>query len=210
MSLLSRVRAWFASEAEEAPPGAGEDAGEAPGGEEAPGSTLAPDPTGEAREPPVQVQRLARAGLPDGPTVDEAIAVLRQVRGTVLEATAVNWAMRGAGTRTIPEPVRVAVADILAARGDDQGALRLLEGISSTPGLILAADLHAGSGNLARAVGTIERVLARDLDAPGARERHQRWSASLGYGRRPTSRLDEATVVAPPTGAAAGPFRLLR
>jgi serine/threonine-protein kinase len=162
------------------------------------------------RDPPAQVQRLARAGLPDGPTVDEAIAVLRQVRGTVLEATAVNWALRGVGTRIIPEPVRVAVADILAARGDDQGALRLLEGTSSTPGLILAADLHAGSGNLARAVGTIERVLARELDAPGARERHQRWGAALGYGRRPTRRLDEATVVAPPTGAAAGPFRLLR
>ena len=87
----------------------------------------------------------------------------------------------------------------------------MLEGISSTPGLILSADLHAGSGQLARAVGAIERVLARDLDAPGARERHQRWSAALGYTRRPARRLDEATVVAPQTwGATGAPFRLLR
>jgi serine/threonine-protein kinase len=209
MSLLSRVRSWFSNEdgAEGPPSGTAEEGGDAPGAE-AQGSVLAPGAAPEAREPPAQIQRLARAGLPEGPTVDEAIAVLRQVRGTVLEATAVAWALRGAGTRPIPEPVRVAAADILATRGDDQGALRVLEGASSTPGLILAADLHAGSGNLARAVGTIERVLARDLDAPGARERHQRWSLALGYGRRPTRRLDEATVVAPQ--AAAGPFRLLR
>ena len=136
--------------------------------------------------------------------------MLRQVRGTVLEATAVTWALRGGATRAIPEPVRVACADILASRGDDQGALRLLEGISSTPGLILCADLHAAAGNLARAVGAIERVLARDLAAPGARERHQRWIAALGYSRQPVRRLDEATVVAPLTAAASGPFRLLR
>jgi serine/threonine-protein kinase len=160
------------------------------------------------RDPPAPVQRLARVGLPDGPTVDEAIAVLRQVRGTSLEATAVAWAQRGAGTRPIPDPVRVALADILASRGDDHGALRLLEGVSSTPGLILAADLHAAAGHFGRAVSTIERVLARELDAPGARERQQRWSQVLGYTRRPARYLDEATVVAPQ--AAAGPFRLLR
>ena len=59
------------------------------------------------------MQRLARVGLPEGPSLEEAIAVLRQVRGTALEATAVQWALRGVG-RTIPDPVRVAVADILA------------------------------------------------------------------------------------------------
>jgi hypothetical protein len=219
MSLFSRVRSWLKSEGE-GPAGTRDGADpetSGPAGEEPPGEhgsrsagerAAAPDVSGEAREPPAQIQRLARVGLPEGPSVEEAIAVLRQVRGTVLEATAVQWALRGAGTRAIPDPVRVAAADILASRGDDQGALRVLEGISSTPGLILSADLHAGSGQLARAVGAIERVLARDLDAPGARERHQRWSAALGYARRPARRLDEATVVAPQM--AGGPFRLLR
>ncbi len=168
-----------------------------------------PEASADGREPPPRIQRLARVGTPDGPGADEAIALLRRVRGTVLEAGAVEAALRGFGERTLPEAVRVACADILAARGDEQGALRVLFGISSTPGLILAADLYASSGQLARAVGTIERVLARDIDAPGARERHQRWSAALGYVRRPTRRLDEATVVAP-TQAAGAPFRLLR
>src|SRR5262249_23658492 len=81
-------------------------------------------------------------------------------------------------------------------------------GTRSIPGLVLAADLYASSGQLARAVGTIERVLARDLTAPGARERHRRWCAALGYARAPANRLDEVTVVAPATKT--GSFRLLR
>ena len=209
MSLLSHIRSWLGS-ADEGP--ATPHGAPAVGALEAqPDDASAGDPRGDVgnpREPPDQVQRLARVGLADGPSVDEVIAILRRVRGTELEAVAVTWALRGAGTRVIPQPVRVACADILASRGDDPSALRVLEGISSTPGLILASDLFASSGQLARAVGTIERVLARDIDAPGARERHQRWSASLGYPSAPARRLDEATVVAPQ--AAAGPYRLLR
>src|SRR6185369_2432787 len=140
-------------------------------------------------EVPPQILRLAKVGAADGPSVDEAIATLRQVRGTIHEAAAVNEALRAAAQRAIPDAVRVACADILAARGDERGALELLEGVTSTAGLVLAADLYAGSGQLARAVGTIERVLARDLGAPGARERHQRWSAALGYAQRTVRRL---------------------
>jgi serine/threonine-protein kinase len=214
MSFLSRVRAWLKSEAEESGRDEAEDGEQSRGDLRSEGDGDRSDdraaPPPETREPPATVQRIARVGLAGGPTVEEAIAVLRQVRGTVLEAIAVQWALRGAGTRTIPDPVRVAVADILASRGDDQGALRVLEGISSTPGLILCADLHAGAGNLARAVGAIERVLARDLDAPGARERHQRWIAALGYTKQPARHLDEATVVAPLSSTTSGPYRLLR
>jgi serine/threonine-protein kinase len=221
VSLFSRVRRFFgadepaesdASNAPDAPdasraPARG-DAGRRDGGALGDGSVQdAPAPGEAPRKPPARVMRLAEVGLPGGPSVDEAIAVLRQVRGTELEATAVGFALR-AGARVIPDPVRVACADILASRGDDAGALRVLEGISSTPGLVLASDLYAGAGQLARAVGTIERVLARDLDAPGARERHRRWSQALGYVAKTVRRADEATIVAPQ--ATAGPFRLLR
>jgi serine/threonine-protein kinase len=41
----------------------------------------------------------------------------------------------------------------------------------------------------------IERVLARDIDAPGARERHERWRAQLGGGRAPALPLDTPTVL---------------
>lgn len=202
MSLLGKIRSLFhrpaalAAEAIDPPePAAPEPAPQA-------------DPGGA--ETPFPVLRLGQLGQPAGPSTEEAITLLRQVRGTVAEAAAVTGALRALGPRGGAEPVRVACADILAARGDERSAIAALEGVSSTEGLVLAADLHASSGQLARAVGAIERVLARDLDAPGARERHQRWSAALGYlpARGPARRLDEATVVAP--AATGAPFRLLR
>ena len=187
MSLLSRVRSWIQGAAREGDARGTPvpDPEERAGTGDATARPLAAPEEAEARRTTGEIARLARVGMLDGPGADEAIALLRRVRGTVLEASALEAALRGFGERALPEAVRVACADILAARGDEQGALRVLFGISSTPGLILAADLYASSGQLARAVGTIERVLARDLDAPGARERHQRWSAALGYVRRP-------------------------
>lgn len=210
MSFLSRVRAWVKG---------GERPAVSAPDEEAPDEEAPADHAGEDRSPeeeadpvPAPVRRLGLLGAADGPGVEEAIALLRRVRGTVHEAAAVSEALRAVAQRGAAgdalEPVRVACADILAARGDEAGALAVLAGVRSTPGLILAADLFASTGQPARAVGTIERVLARDLDAPGARERHARWSASLGYARGPARRLDEATVVAPQSTGA--PFRLVR
>jgi eukaryotic-like serine/threonine-protein kinase len=200
MGVFDRVKSWFKPPGDPAPDGEGERASSDP--LVAPSARTSP----AALEGPLEP--LARLGLPDGPTVDEAIALLRTARGTPREATAVAKALHGMGERTIPDPVRVACADILATRGDEPGALRVLEGVTSTAGLVLSADLFAASGQLPRAIGTIERVLARELGAPGARERHHRWSAALGYVARPARRADEATVVAPEASSA--PFRLLR
>src|SRR5262249_24506081 len=102
MSILSRVRAWFAAEpgAPPAPEKPGEEAGTAGDGDDARDPLLAgarEEGAAKENEVPAAVRRLAVAGSPEGPSVDEAIATLRQVRGTVLEATAVAWAMRGAG-----------------------------------------------------------------------------------------------------------------
>ncbi|MBK8256206.1 MAG: serine/threonine protein kinase [Polyangiaceae bacterium] len=159
-------------------------------------------------EPDEDLARLGRVGAANGPNEADAIAILRRVRGTAREHAAANKILQALSERPIPEAVRVSCADILAARGDEAGALRVLEGTRSAPALILAADLYASTGQLARAVGTIERVLARSIDAPGARERHARWSNALGVSKVERRRRDEATVVtATPAGA---PFRLLR
>ncbi len=162
----------------------------------------------KAPEGSSDAERLGKIGASGGPSTEEAIAILRRVRGTVHEHAAATKILQAIADREVPEPVRVSCADILAARGDEAGALRVLEGTRSTPALILCADLFAATGQLARAVGTIERVLARSIDAPGARERHQRWSLALGVTKVEGRRRDEATVVtATPQGA---PFRLLR
>src|SRR5262249_5781657 len=151
-------------------------------------------PRGPPPAPSDEEIALARTGSKDGPTLEEAIALLRRVRGTVREAPAVAAVLRASSAGGLPAPLRVACADILAARGDEREARSLLEGVTGTAGLVLAADLHAANGQLARAVGTIERVLARDIDAPGAKERHRRWRASLGFSSQPRRRLEEATL----------------
>lgn len=74
--------------------------------------------------------------------------------------------------------------------------------------MLLAAELFAATGNLPRAVSMIERVLARDIDAPGARERHEAWSARLGRDTAREADDDGATVVAPE--ATTTSFRVLR
>ncbi len=204
MSFLSRVKGWLRSDE----PSTGEPPAEGEHIEEQVASARA---AGRAR--PVTssipaIDRLSRLGEEKGPSVEEALVLLRQVRGTIHESAGVAAALGGIGQRAVPEPIRVACADILAARGDEVGALRLLEGVTSTPALVLSADLHAAAGQLARAASTIERVLAREIDAPGARERHQRWSQALGVVRGPARRLDEATVVAHKDQSS--PFRLLR
>lgn len=209
MGLLSRVRSLFTTPPRATSPDAGRDAEDREPAVRLRATVEASAaPAGEGGGSLPQIQRLADVGVRGGPTVDEAIALLRRLRGTVHEASAVIQILRGIEQHAVPEPVKVACADLLAARGDEDRALRVLEGTTSTAGLMLAADLHAASGQLARAVGTIERVLARELDAPGARERHLRWTAALGVVRRDVRRLDEATVVA--ASPAGGPYRLLR
>lgn len=205
MSFWDRLKQRFSGGREE-PQGEGAAKEEAPkrAADEAPERVEA---DGDAKEGG-DLERLAKVGAKGGPSTDEAIAILRRVRGTVDEGAAASRILQAVSDRAVPEPVLVSCADILAARGDDAGALRVLEGAGSTPALILSADLFAATGQLARAVGTIERVLARSIDAPGARERQRRWSQALGVGKKEERRRDEATVVtATPRGA---PFRLLR
>lgn len=187
-----------------------------PPAREAPRSaTTVANPTHRARPPreqadtgSSQTQSLARTGLPGGPDAAEAMLILRAARGTVREAEAASALGSALKERQLPEPLKIAYADLLVARGDEGAALSALAGVSSTEGLMLAADLHASQGNLPRALCTIERVLGRELDAPGARERHERWLSTLGLAEKKTGHLDEATIIA--ANPKAGPFRLIR
>src|SRR5262249_15607955 len=106
MGLFDRVRSWLKSE----PDGKAEASSQQE-------DTTKPEPARDQvkTKPAARVfDRLANVGLAGGPTVDEAIAMLRQARGTVNEAEAVAQALSALGQRSIPEPVRVACADILA------------------------------------------------------------------------------------------------
>ncbi len=99
-------------------------------------------------------------------------------------------------------------ADLLVDRGEPEAAARLLAGASSLPALMLRADLLRDCGDVAQAVSLIERVLARDIDAPGARERHLRWSRELSGTTPSPSRSHDETIAVPT--ARQSPFRIMR
>lgn len=170
----------------------------------APAPPRVPPPAPHRAEDPLE--RLGRIGLPGGPSELDVVDVLRRARGTEEESRALAGAL-AAGER-MPESVRVLCAEMLVARGEDERAIAVLAPCRSASALMLSSDLFASRGEIARALGAIERVLARDLDAPGAIERHARWSQTLGATTRPARRLDEATIVAAtPTDT---PFRIDR
>lgn len=127
--------------------------------------------------------------------MNRCIASLTQARGTALERPAIDAVLAAQGEGRAPEPLVVAVAELLVERGELAAAAKALESVQSTEALMLSADLNAEQGALARAVTLVERVLARDIDAPGARERHARWRAWLGGESAPARVDDGATVL---------------
>lgn len=169
-----------------------------------------PDPEAPRREPEESalVARLLRLGDADGVSIDESLATLRALRSTPDEAAALEGLVRRAQIRPLPERLAVEVASALVDRGEPALAERLLQGASSLPALMLTADLRAERGDLSFALAITERVLLRDLDHPGARDRHRRWRVALGLDETaPSAEPGTATVA---TSRPEAPFLLLR
>jgi len=148
-------------------------------------SPAAPPPPAATRarepEPPSPLERLAR-----GETVpaDETLSALTASVGSSGERRALELVEAALRQGLATDALRVKAAELALARGEPQRALALLDALSSVAGLLLSADAWAELGDLPRALTLVERVLVRDFEAPGARERHARWRERLG-GRAP-------------------------
>ena len=151
--------------------------------------------------------RLLKTPETGGPLEPEAIDIFQRLRGTMEEARAVEELSRVAQMRKLPDGLLLALGATLLDRGEPDGARRVLSAASSSPALVLLADLAEQRNDLPTALAMIERVLLRDLDHPGARERHRRWRASLGFDLEQKPVNSGATVVAREPDA---PFDLLR
>ncbi len=156
---------------------------------------------------PPDVARVVRVGLPGEPIADEAVAIFTQLRSTPDEARAVEELVRTAQMRRLPEPLLLVLGGALVDRGELEVASRVMQGATSSPALVLLADLAERRGDLPIALSLVERVLLRDLDHPGARERHKRWRGQLGFEVEHKPVTAGATVVAREPDA---PFDLLR
>ncbi len=147
---------------------------------------------------------------PDTP-LEEALRVFAHLRTTPDEGRTIQAVLARSAYASVPEPLLVAAASALVDRGDGAGAERVLAGLSSSPALVLRADLLAGDAGpgarLAEAVALVERVLLRDIDWPGARERHERWRRGLRLAEPARPRDPGATLV---TSQPKAPFRLVR
>jgi hypothetical protein len=148
---------------------------------------------------------LERLLAPDTP-LDEALRLFAYLRTTPGEARAIEAVLARAVYAVVPEPLVVAVASALVDRGEPVAAGQALARVTSSEALMLRAELAAGGDDLAGALALVERVLLRDFDWPGARERHLRWREALGVVVVP--RADPSTTMM--TSAPEAPFRLLR
>lgn len=198
MSLWTRLRSRFGRPAGEG--GAGRARGPAEDEQALASPALA------ERAPVDELTLFERLGGERSPSEGELLGALRSARGGLREAEALRRALVRADA--LPPAVRLACAEMLAARGDTRDALALAAPLREPGALLLTADLHAALGDLPRALGAVERLMARELDAPGARERHSRWRAALGGPVRRTAKEVEPTLVAPDVDEL--PFRLLR
>jgi serine/threonine-protein kinase len=153
------------------------------------------------------IDRLLRIGLAGGPDTDEAMRNFAALRKTPDEGKAVELLLVREGLMPLPEPLLVAVASALVDRGEEAAAARVLVRARSPAAFALRAELLARSGDVPAAIAAIERVLLRDIDWPGARERHTRWRSALGEGPSAPPLDPSATLV---TSRPDAPFRLLR
>jgi serine/threonine-protein kinase len=151
-------------------------------------------------------QVVDRLLAPDTP-VDEALRLFAQLRSTPDEGPTIRALLSRSAHAVLPEPLLVAVATALVDRGEDAVAARALAHATSSDALMVRAELLARAGDLPTALAVVERVLLRDLDWPGARERHARWRDALGIAVVPRPDPSAATMM---TSAPEAPFRLLR
>jgi eukaryotic-like serine/threonine-protein kinase len=170
----------------------------------APPSVQGPAPPAQ---PPAELGPLLQMVAGENVPLEKALSALAACRGGPRERAALDAIQAAKRRGTAPEPVLVAAADLAVQRGEAAVAIALLDELAGNAALLLAADVRAERGELARALALIERVLARDLDAPGARERHTRWRAQLGGGRAPALPLDAPTVLR--AGAPESSFRIV-
>jgi eukaryotic-like serine/threonine-protein kinase len=155
---------------------------------------ISPAPAAKPRsDPPFAAIR--EFGRDPTRTLEAALLELRQARGTGSERGALDAVVTARHERRAPDQLAVAAAEIFVQRGEADRALLLLDGVSHASALLLEADVRAERGELSHALTLVERILARDIEFAGARERQQRWREQLWGTPRPETALDQPTLL---------------
>lgn len=115
----------------------------------------------------------------EAPPAARVLELFETIRQEGREARALDLVRRVIALHPTLEPLSLRVAEVLSARGDDGDAEQLLRPIvdrSDAPlhAIMLAGEIAERRGDRMRARALYERVLAREVDYPRARERVQR------------------------------------
>ena len=167
------------------------------GGQKPAPTAPAPEPSAPpASEPePDALEPIRHADPTSKDQLRRALAALADARGSSRERAAIDAVLDARRRGRAPDELIAATADLLVQRGQLDEALKLLDGVHASSALVMAADLHAEQGRLAEALALVERVMGRDIDFPGARERHERWRRRLGAAAPPAAPRDEPTLL---------------
>ncbi|AKF06320.1 serine/threonine-protein kinase [Sandaracinus amylolyticus] len=201
MSVWRRMRGWFVADEPVVEPE-----------HEAPVVASTPPPETEdpfEREAAKLVALAQRTAEPG--TDDQAIAIeaFERLCDAGREVVAIDLARRVLASGGMSD-LRCRVAERLDARGDESTAWEVLAPMLREPdapldGWMLAAEIAERRGDARGALSLYERIVARDLDYPRARERVARLREKQAMPRR-----DEGATLMADGALARGRYKLLR
>jgi hypothetical protein len=117
---------------------------------------------------------LDRAGLPGAISIADVLLLLSRERGTARELPLVEAVLWRSAEAPMPKALREACADVLAERGYLGRALAALAGGGAVSPPAEAAPPGPAPGLNDADPGLVAAALARDIEAPGMKERHHR------------------------------------
>ena len=154
------------------------------------------------------IEQLSLVGLPNGPDEAKACRLLVEALESPRQRHAIDAVALAMHKREMPEAMCLACAQTLVQRGERKRAMAFLERMSDPIALMLKADLLFEQGQVPSAISLLERVLARNIDTPGAAERHKQWCESVSPKTSAPKPNRDTTIAIPSTQQS--PYRVRR
>lgn len=138
-----------------------------------------PSPKGAVPPEPAASYQLGPDPLVDIQAVDatnaescrRALAALERAAKSELERPALALCLSARARGSAPSSLSILAAKLFFQRGESAEAVSLLEGLDEPEAWSMLGEFYAESGQAAVARQWLERVVARDIDAPGALDR---------------------------------------